>query len=121
LIKSPDLHIIGHAFLLDAPNSNTYGFKEPRAYLDVDQLTNFSTYNPNGKDGQDFIKTSFSKVRLVSIRNKKGDMVDKIDLSDFKFAEGNKMFKIESINQSQILVDAAPYAVAMNNNISHQS
>jgi len=48
-------------------------------------------------------------------------MVDKIDISDFTFAEGNKRFKIEANSQNQVFVDAAPFGVAMNNNISHQS
>ena len=106
---------------MHAPNSNTFGCREPRAYLDVDTLTNYSTYNTNGKDNNDYIKTNFSKVRIISIRNKKHEMVDKIDLSDFKFATGNKSFKIETNNQSKIFVDAAPFGVAMNNNVHHQS
>lgn len=121
LIKAAGASTDGHAFLLSAPNSSTFGCKEPRAYLDVDKLTNYSTYNSNGKDAQDYIKTTFSRVRLISIRNKKGEMVDKIDLSDFKFAEGNKKFKIEIVNQSHVFVDAAPYGVAMSNNIQHLS
>lgn len=48
-------------------------------------------------------------------------MVDKIDLSDFKFATGNKSFKIETSNQNKFFVDAAPFGVAMNNNVHHQS
>jgi hypothetical protein len=84
-------------------------------------LTNYSTYNTNGKESQDYIKTNFSKVRIISIRNKKHEMVDKIDLADFRFALGNKKFKIDSNNQNKIFVDAAPFGVAMNNNIHHQS
>lgn len=120
-INVTDSSLPAHAFLLNAPNSNTFGCKEPRAYLDVDSLTNYSTYNTNGKESQDYIKTNFSKVRIISIRNKKHEMVDKIDLADFRFASGNKKFKIDSNNQNKIFVDAAPFGVAMNNNIHHQS
>ena len=87
----------------------------------MEEANNYSSYNNNGREKNDYIKTNFSKVRLISIRNKNGAMVDKIDISDFRFATGNKKFKIEVINNNHIFVDAAPYAVAMNNNITFMS
>jgi hypothetical protein len=76
-------------WLLSAPKSKSFGYQEPRIYIDVEKVNNFSTYNNNGKDSSDYVRTCFNKVRLVSIKNKRGDMVDKIDMSDFTFAESN--------------------------------
>ena len=57
-------------YLLSAPNSYQIGSKEPRAYIDLDPVLNFSTYNDNGCKSDDFIKTVFYKVRITIIRNK---------------------------------------------------
>ena len=57
-------------YLLYAPNSYTAGNKEPRAYIDVNHLTNYSTCNDNGSKSEDFIKTIFYKVRIINFRNK---------------------------------------------------
>ena len=73
-------------YLLYAPNSYIAGNKEPRAYVDVDHLKNYSTYNDNGSESDDFIKTMFYKVRIIVMRNKNKVYVDKFDTTDFKYA-----------------------------------
>jgi hypothetical protein len=87
-------------YLLSAPKSKTLGYQEPRFYLDVDENSNFSTYNNSGSTESDYIKTNFSKVRVVTIRNKRKEIVDKIDIGDFKFAKSNGNFVIENLNGS---------------------
>ena len=108
-------------YLLLAPKSKTMGYQEPRFYLDVEENSNYSTYNNNGSSSPYYIKTNFSKVRIVSIRNKRGEMVDKIDISDFTFAKSNGNFCIEKLNSNDIFIDAAPYASAFNNSLQHYS
>ena len=72
--------------MLSAPNS--YGSIEPRCYLDVNKLDNFSTYNDFGTTvKKKFIETRFNKVRLVTFKAKNGKFNDSIDLGDFRYAE----------------------------------
>ena len=61
----------------------------------------------------DFLITNFEKVRLTFIRNKRGDIVDKIDGSDFRFATFNKVNTfMTSSSQKESLWDASPFGCA---------
>lgn len=76
-------------YLLQAPNSYQCGFKEPRCYLDVDKNFNYSTMNNNGTGGKDFIWTNFSKIRIIIIKTKRGNITEHLDCADFRFASAN--------------------------------
>ena len=74
-------------FLLKAPSAKHYGSLEPRFYIDIDKMNNFSSLNQSG--GNNKLHTIFEKVRLTSIRNKRGLLDDKFDCLDFTFASSN--------------------------------
>lgn len=57
-------------YLLSAPNSYLTGDIEARAYLDVNPSNNYSVFNDNGIDAPDYIRTYFSKVRILIFKNK---------------------------------------------------
>ena len=59
----------------------------------------------------------FSKVRITIIKNKKGEIQDKIDCSDFRFAKtANRNFcYLQSLGTDNIcFYDAVPFAAAFN-------
>jgi len=55
-------------FLLKAPTTKTFGSLEPRFYIDVDKINNFSSINNTG--GINKLKTVYDKIRLITIRSK---------------------------------------------------
>ena len=89
--------------------------------MDVKKEFNYSAIekyvfeNKKGKKRPpgDFLITNFEKVRLTFIRNKRGEIVDKIDGSDFKFANFNKVKAfMTSTSQNESLWDASPFGCA---------
>ena len=84
-------------YLMKAPSSVTFGAVEPRFYIDVERSNNFSTINNSG--GKTQLKTTFDKVRILSIRNKRGEIVDKLDCLDFSFASSNN--KVQYMGQEE--------------------
>ena len=79
-------------YLISAPKSRRFGYEEPRTYMDVTWANNFSQINAEGcanaKEGV-MVQTNFSKVRIIMSKNTSGKFNDKIDCTDFTFANTN--------------------------------
>ena len=59
----------------------------------------------------------------MTIKNKRGEIIDKVDCTDFKFTTGNKNFFFSKITTSENLAmfDVAPYASAFNQDLNNYS
>ena len=83
-------------FLLSAPKSQRYGYKEPRFYIDVKEEYNFTAMEKYKFEAlkavkqPNWIQTSFTKVRVIIFRNKLKNIVEKLDCSDMRFARSSK-------------------------------
>ena len=106
-------------YLISAPLSRRFGYEEPRTYLAVNEATNYSQINNEGcqraKEGA-MIQTNFSKVRIIISKNSTGKFIDKIDCTDFTFANTNQesFYCLDKEHQKEItgLYDVSCFAAA---------
>lgn len=95
-----------------------FGYDEPRTYLDVPSLTNFSTINNKNVDsciGGNIIETRYDKVRVIISKIKKTNEIKyKIDCTDFTFSKtyGGEFYHQDKAIKA--LYDVSLYGVAYN-------
>ena len=112
-------------YLIQAPKSKLYGYGQPRFYIKVNKEFNYSAMDKYKSEGGkakkrptgDYVITKYDKLRLTFFRNKRKEIMDSIDGSDFTFAKLNKTKQVnyvsrENDDKNKSLWDSLPYGCA---------